>query len=143
LSPPRLQRLSCFADLRRAPRGAVEPGEVADHRAALVHAASTTNRVRHLAIIELFLEATRHPELLADMSALRTSQLQLMRDIHHAAGLELEAADAALLITAITGIVHFALTTPEAIDLRSPDEIRALVRRAVDLIHARAARHVA
>ena len=132
-----------FADLRRAPRGAVEPGEVADHLAAMVHAAITTNRVRHLAVIELFLEATRRPELHAAMSALRTSQIQLMRDIHRAAGLELAPADAALLVTAITGIVHFALTTPEAIDLRSPDEVRPLVRRAVDLIHTRVARHVA
>ena len=132
-----------FADLRRAPRGAVEPGEVADHLAAMVHAAITTNRVRHLAVIELFLEATRRPELHADMSALRTSQIQLMRDIHSAAGLELVAADAALLVTAITGIVHFALTTPEAIGIRTPDEIRPLVRRAVDLVHAQATRHVA
>ena len=114
-----------FADLRRAPRGAVEPGEVADHLAAMVHAAITTNRVRHLAVIELFLEATRRPELHAAMSALRSSQIQLMRDIHRAAGLELAPADAALLVTAITGIVHFALTTPEAIDLRSPDEVAA------------------
>jgi hypothetical protein len=66
-----------------------------------------------------------------------------MRDIHRAAGLELAPADAALLVTAITGIVYFALTTPEAIDLRSPDEVRPLVRRAVDLIHTRVARHVA
>ena len=132
-----------FADLRRAPRGAVEPGEVADHLAAMVHAAITTNRVRHLAVIELFLEATRRPELHAAMSALRTSQIQLMRDIHRAAGLDLTPADAALLVTAITGIVHFALTTPEAIDLRSPDGVRPLVRRAVDLIHTRVARHVA
>ena len=100
-------------------------------------------RVRHLAIIELFLEAARRPELHATMSALRTSQIQLMRDIHSAAGLELVTADAALLVTAITGIVHFALTTPEAIGIRSPDEVRPLVRRAVDLIHARVARHVA
>jgi DNA-binding transcriptional regulator YbjK len=126
-----------FADLRRAPRGAVEPGEVADHLAAMVHAAVTTNRVRHLAVIELFLEATRRPELHAAMSALRTSQIQLMRDVHRAAGLELATADAALLVTAISGIVHFALTTPEAIDLHSPDEVRPLVRRAVDLIHTR------
>jgi hypothetical protein len=109
----------------------------------MVHAAITTNRVRHLAVIELFLEATRRPELHAAMSALRSSQIQLMRDIHRAAGLELAPADAALLVTAITGIVHFALTTPEAIDLRSPDEVRPLVRRAVDLIHTRVARHVA
>jgi hypothetical protein len=131
-----------FADLRRAPRGAVDAGEVADHLTAMVYAALTVNRVRHLAVAELFLEATRHPALRADMAATRTAQIQLMRDIHKAAGLDLTPSDAALLVTAITGIVYIALTTPEAIGVAEPDDVRPLVRRTVDLVHSRAA-HVA
>jgi DNA-binding transcriptional regulator YbjK len=132
-----------FADLRRAPRGAVDVGELADHLAAMVHAAITTNRARHLAIADLFLEATRHPALRADMAATRTAQIQLMRDIHEAAGLDLTPSDAALLVTAITGIVQIALTTPEAIGVDTPDDVRPLVRRTVELVHSQAARHVA
>jgi len=133
-----------FADLRRAPSGPVEPGEVADHLAAMAYAAITTNRVRHLAIADLFVEATRHPELQADMAMLRAAQIALMRDIHHAAGIELTLADAALLVTTITGIINVALTTPEAIGIAAPEDIRPLVRRAVDLVHTLlATRHVA
>ena len=66
-----------------------------------------------------------------------------MRDIHQAVGLHLTPSDAALLVGAITGIVHIALTTPAAIGIDTPDDVRPVVRRAVDLIHARARRHVA
>ncbi len=125
-----------FADLRRAPRGPVEAGELAEHLASMVHAAITTNRVRHLAIMELLFEATRRPDLTPLMAATRTAQIQLMRDIHHAAGLELTAADAELLVAAITGIVHVALTTPDAFGIRSPEDVRPMVRRTADLLHA-------
>ena len=136
-------RAQHFADLRRAPRGAVDAGEVAEHLTAMVHAAITTHRLRHLAIAELFLEATRYPALRADMAATRGAQIQLMREIHQAAGLNLTGSDAALLVGAITGIVHIALTTPAAIGVDTPDDVRPVVRRAVDLVHARVTRHVA
>jgi DNA-binding transcriptional regulator YbjK len=128
-------RTGHFADLRRAPQAPVEPDAIADHLAAMVHAALTVNRARHLAIAELFLEATRRPELQSAMAATRSTQIQLVRDIHRAAGIELTTDDATLLVTAITGLVHIALTTPEAIGVRSPGDVRALVRRTVDLVH--------
>lgn len=129
-----------FADLRRAPRGPVEPGELAEHLTSMVYAAITTNRVRHLAIIDLFMEAARHPELRPLMAATRTAQIQLMRDIHHAAGMDLTASDAELLVAAITGIVQIALTTPEAVGIRTPDDVRPMVRRTVDLFHTAVSR---
>jgi DNA-binding transcriptional regulator YbjK len=124
-----------FADLRRALNGAVEPEAIADHLASMALAAVTVNRARHLAIAELFIEATRRPSLQPAMAATRTGQIQLMRNIHQAAGIELTPADAALLVTSITGIVQIALTTPEAIGVRSPDDVRGLVREVVDLVH--------
>ena len=41
-----------------------------------------------------------------------------------------------MLVTAITGLVHSALTTPEAIGIRSPEDVRPMVRRTADLLHA-------
>jgi DNA-binding transcriptional regulator YbjK len=116
-----------FADLARAPRGPVEPAAVGEHLAAMVQAAVTVNRARHVAISELFLEGTRRPELRAALAETRMSQIQLMRDIHLAAGVELSPERAARLVTAITGVVMLALTTPEAIGLHTPEDLRALV----------------
>jgi DNA-binding transcriptional regulator YbjK len=125
-----------FADLSRAPRGPVDVGAIGDHLAAMVQTALTTNRSRHVAIAELFLESTRRPALHAAMADLRTAQIRLVRDIHLAAGVELSAHQATLLVTAVTGLVHIALTTPEAVDVRSPDDVRAWVRATVDLVRA-------
>jgi DNA-binding transcriptional regulator YbjK len=125
-----------FADLARAPRGPVERTAIGDHLAAMVHGALTVNRARHLAVLELFLESTRRPELHEAMAATRTSQVQLMREIHLAAGIDLTPAQAAMLVAAITGLVHTALTTPEAVGVHSPDDVRDLVRAAVDMVHA-------
>jgi DNA-binding transcriptional regulator YbjK len=123
-----------FADLGRAARQPTDPASVAEHLAAMVQTALTTHRSRHLAIAELFLESTRRPALHATMAALRTAQIQLVRDVHLAAGVELTSRQAALLVTAITGLVHVALTTPEAIDARSPDDVREWVHRTVELV---------
>jgi len=60
-----------------------------------------------------------------------------MRDLHRAAGLDLATDDATTLVTAITGIVHIALTTPDAIGVHEPEDVVALVRRAATLIHDR------
>jgi hypothetical protein len=95
--------------------------------------------VRHLAVIELFPRGHPPPELARHHVGPARSQIQLMRDIHRAAASSWRPRTQHCWFTAITGIVHFALTTPEAIDLRSPDEVRPLVRRAVDLIHNRVA----
>lgn len=127
-----------FADLARAPRGRIDGSAIVGHLAGMVHDALTTNRSRHLAVLELFLESTRRPELREHMAATRTAQIQLMRDIHAAAGIELSAEDASKIVIAITGLVHIALTTPEAIGLRSPGEVRRLVRPLIDAVHARA-----
>jgi DNA-binding transcriptional regulator YbjK len=125
-----------FADLARAPRGAVDVGAIADHLAVMVQTAVTTNRSRHLAIAELFLESTRRPALRAAMADLRTAQTRLMCDIHLAAGIELSARQATLLVTALTGLVQIALTTPEALEVRSPDDVREWVRTTVELVRA-------
>jgi DNA-binding transcriptional regulator YbjK len=122
-----------LADLSRAPRGPVGRAELNDHLAAMVHGALTANRSRHLAAAELFLEATRRASLRTAMTAARMAQIQLMRQIHLAAGVRLTQRQAAMLVTAVTGLVTIALTTPEAIGLRAPEDVRGLVHATVNL----------
>ena len=102
----------------------------------MVQTALTTHRSRHLAILELFLESTRRPALHAALVALRTAQIQLVREIHVAAGVDLTARQAAFLVTAITGLVQMLLTTPEAVDVRSPDDVRAWMHTTVQLVRS-------
>ena len=70
------------------------------------------------------------------MTASRVAQIQLMRDIHRAAGIDLTSQQAAMLVTVMTGLVHVALTTPEAIGVHSPDDLRAVVHTLADLTRA-------
>jgi DNA-binding transcriptional regulator YbjK len=125
-----------FADLERAPKGRIEGSAIAGHLAGMAYVAITANRTRQLAVMELFLESVRRPELREEMEATRTAQIQLMRGIHAAAGIDLSEEQAALLVTAITGAIHVALTTPEAIGMRSPADIRGIVRTLVSTIHS-------
>jgi DNA-binding transcriptional regulator YbjK len=128
-----------FADLARAPRGPVGDRAVGEHLAAMVQAAVTVNRARHLAMSELFLEGTRRPDLRAALNDTRTAQIKLMREVHLAAGLELSEHQAAMLVTAITGVVLVALTTPEAIGVHSPADLRDVVLDTVARVRAPAA----
>jgi DNA-binding transcriptional regulator YbjK len=127
-----------FADLERAPRGPVEESALAGHLASLVHQGITGNRTRQIAVTELFLESTRRPDLHALMAETRTAQIQLMRRIHAAAGVELTTHEAALLVTAITGLIMVALTTPEAIGMRSPDDVRGLALETINRVRGTA-----
>lgn len=120
-----------FADLARAPRGPLARAAVADHLAELVIAALTRQRPRHLAALELFLEATRRPELRAVLTDARRAQIALMREIHRTAGVDLTDHQAAILVTGLTGLIFTALSTPEAIGLRRPEDVGDLVRHVV------------
>jgi DNA-binding transcriptional regulator YbjK len=127
-----------FADLKNAPRGPVDGARIGDHLASMVRDAVTVNRSRHLAILELLLEGTRRPELRAALVATRKAQIQLMRDIHRAAGVDLAERQAAMLVTAITGLVHTALTTPEAIGLRKAEDVLDRARAMIAAVRGAA-----
>jgi hypothetical protein len=103
----------------------------------MVHAALTRNRSRHLAMFELFLESTRRPDLRDAMAETRSAQIELMRDVHRAAGIQLTVHQASMLVTAITGLVFTALTTPAAIGVRSADDVRSLVREMAETVRSR------
>jgi DNA-binding transcriptional regulator YbjK len=118
-----------LADLARAPAGPVDEAAIAEHMAGLAHAALTRERPRHLAALELFLESTRRPELRARMTAARQAQISLVRQIHHAAGVELTDHAAAMLVSGVTGLLLMGLTTPESLGLRGPEDIREPVRQ--------------
>jgi len=118
-----------LADLARAPAGPVAEGTIVDHIAGLIHAALTRDRPRHLAALELFLESTRRPELRTQMTAARQAQISLIRQIHHAAGVELTDHAAAMLVSGVTGLLFMGLTTPEPLGLHSPEDICEPVRQ--------------
>jgi DNA-binding transcriptional regulator YbjK len=100
-----------FADLAQGLPN-IDKDALAGHLSAIVLNALTVNRQRHLAMAELFLEATRRPGLQAAMTQTRASQIQLIGDLHRAAGVELSRQEATLLVATITGLVLVALTTP-------------------------------
>jgi AcrR family transcriptional regulator len=126
---------------RAAPGGAIDPDLIAAHLGGVIHDALTLNRPRHLAMCELFLESTRRPDLRDALTETRTAQIALIRDIHLAAGVALDDRQAALLVSTITGLLFIAITTPAAIGVHSPDDVRALVeetvRAAARTTHAR------
>jgi DNA-binding transcriptional regulator YbjK len=129
-----------FADLAAAPRGPVDGARIGEHLAQMVYGAITTNRSRHLAILELFMEGTRQPALGTALAATRTAQIRLMCDIHDAAGVELTEYQASMLVTAITGLVHVALTTPQAFGLGKPSDVRERARALIEAVRGSDAR---
>jgi DNA-binding transcriptional regulator YbjK len=100
---------------------------VADRLAHIVQSAITANRVRHLAMAELFLESTRRPELLDGLSATRDAQTRLLGQICRAGGIEVTARQEATLAAVMTGLVFIGMTTPKPLGLDDPAEIRAIL----------------
>ncbi|GIH02004.1 TetR family transcriptional regulator [Rhizocola hellebori] len=101
-----------FDDLRQAAFPALDKAALGERLSAIVLNALTVNRSRHLAMAELFLEATRRPGLRQAMTETRASQIQLISNLHQAAGVEISQQEATLLVATITGLVLVALTTP-------------------------------
>jgi DNA-binding transcriptional regulator YbjK len=120
-----------FPDLSAA--AAVPPSEVdvVERLAAIVQAALTANRTRHLAMAELFLESTRRPELREGLAATRAAQSQLLGDVCRAAGTPLTRREQASLTALMTGLVFIGMTTPQPLRLDDPAEIRSLLRLAL------------
>ncbi len=104
-----------FADLTNAHWPALDRAGLAQHLSAIVLNALTANRPRHLAMAELFLEATRRPGIQDAMTQTRAAQIELIRRLHHAAGVQLTSQEATLLVATITGLVLVALTTPDVL----------------------------
>lgn len=109
-----------FADLERA--GAAS-GPVAPRLAAVVQSGLTVNRSRHLAVLELFLESTRRPQIREALHEIRAAQVKLIHNL-----LGRDERDAALVTAALTGLVFIGLTSPHAIGLDGPAEAAQFVR---------------
>ena len=118
-----------FADLARAPQ-AVGAAGVRDAFVAIARAALTVNRSRHLAMLELFLESNRRPELRAALIETRDTQRELIRDLHRRAGIAITDRQAAMLVNSLSGIIFTALTGP--LDMAS---ILELTRDTIDDFH--------
>ncbi|MGK5630543.1 TetR/AcrR family transcriptional regulator [Streptomyces sp. URMC 123] len=85
-----------------------------------------------LAMLELRLEATRRPELRADLSTLLTADLQESIDFHLGAGLPGDRTTVVLLHLAMSGLIADDLTVPDILAPYSPDElIDAMVERVL------------
>src|SRR5688572_16079970 len=102
-------------DLHFADLSAEQPDMV-----SVVQNALGANRSRHLAMFELFLEATRRPALRETLTEIRRSQIELVRKARG-----LTETQATALVSAITGLVVIGLTTPSAI---GPGEVERLMR---------------
>jgi DNA-binding transcriptional regulator YbjK len=103
--------------------------------AAIVHNALTVNRSRHLAMLELFLESIRRPQLRPALNQTRTAQNQLIREIHRAAGIELTARQSATIVNLLTGLVFTALTTPDAVGGDPASNVDDLIQDALSEVH--------
>jgi AcrR family transcriptional regulator len=88
------------------------------------------DRTGYLAMLELRLEATRRPELLAELSGFLTAELEDNIRYHLDAGLPGGAADVALLYFAMVGLLLDDLTVPAITEPYATDDlIEKLVTR--------------
>lgn len=110
---------------------APEDVDVVERLAGIVQSAITANRVRHLAMAELFLESTRRPELREGLAETRAAQTRLLGDICRAAGIPLSQWQEAALAALMTGLVFIGMTTPRPLRLDDPAELRAVIRVAL------------
>lgn len=108
-----------FADLERA---ATLTGPVAQRLAAVVQSGLTVNRTRHLAVLELFLESTRRPQIAEALHEIRAAQVKLIHNI-----LGQDERQAAVVTAALTGLVFIGLTSPRAIGLDKPGDAAQFV----------------
>jgi AcrR family transcriptional regulator len=90
-----------------------------------------TDRSSHLAMLELRLEATRRPELRADLTDRFTAMLDDNIAWHLDAGLPGDRTTVLLLYLAMLGLIIDDLTVPDLLRPHSPDAlITSLVARA-------------
>ncbi len=90
------------------------------------------DRSSHLAMLELRLEATRRPELQADLTRRFTTMLDDNIDWHLDAGLPGDRATVLLLYLAMLGLIVDDLTVPELLAPHSPGAlIESLVARTL------------
>ncbi|WP_156726259.1 TetR/AcrR family transcriptional regulator [Streptomyces apocyni] len=81
-------------------------------------------RSSHLALLELRLEATRRPELNAELTRFFSGQLEANIDFHLGAGLPGDRTGVVLLYLAMLGVIVDDLTVPE---LLTPHRIDVLI----------------
>lgn len=109
--------------------GPLGPEQLADELVALVRRALTEHPSRQLAMLELFLEGTRRPELRARLTEASAGMTEVIGRVHRAAGIEVGPKEEQLLLVFFTGLVFTLLTRPvEAADAED------LVRSAVDAL---------
>ncbi|MBC9717904.1 TetR family transcriptional regulator [Streptomyces sp. TRM66268-LWL] len=91
------------------------------------------DRSSHLALLELRLEATRRPELHAELTRFFTAQLEGNIAFHLDAGLPGERTDVVLLYLAMLGMIVDDLTVPE---LLAPFEVDQLIEALANRVLA-------
>lgn len=120
-----------FDDLGRVELDHLDPAALGDHFVAQLRSSLTMFRSRHVAMLELFMESVRRPELREHLTGTRQAQIEVIRRVHAAAGVDLPPARAATLAASLTGLYLLALTTPAALGPRGIDDLDDLVRTAV------------
>lgn len=118
--------------------GPVGPARLGDELVAMVRGALTAHPSRQLAMLELFLEGTRRPELQARLAEASAGMMRVIGRVHRAAGVDITRQEEQLLLVFFTGLVFTLLTRPpEAVGARSVDDAEHLVRAAVDAVLSR------
>lgn len=128
----RLAELS-VADVDRweAEHGPLDPDSAAEALAALLHHWLTVERDRQLARFELSLEATRRPELRADLQAAGLAARSRATALLAALGAPRPAPAADLLVAWTDGLLYDRLAGATAATRPAPDvaELAPIVRR--------------
>ncbi|GGZ33318.1 TetR family transcriptional regulator [Streptomyces inusitatus] len=131
----RLAELSVAdADRWEADRGRLDPDSAAEGMAALLHHWLTAARDRQLARFELSLEATRRPELRADLQAADLAVRARAADVLAALGAPRPASAADLFVAWTDGLLYDRLVGAPAATRPPPDaaELTAVVRRMLE-----------
>lgn len=112
--------------------GTLSMEDLLDRLAMLVDQAVTTNRARTLAMMELFLEGTRSPDVRPLLDTALHTVLPVLRTLLEAAGLRPANRDVVSLYSTINGVVLTLLThSTEALGLSPETATDQFVREAL------------
>jgi DNA-binding transcriptional regulator YbjK len=113
--------------------GPLGPGQLAGELTGLVRAALVGHPSRQLAMLELFLESTRRPELRARLDEATAGMRRVIGRVLRAAEVPVTDQEERLMLVFFTGLIFTLLTrSPEAAGAPTDDDVEEMVTAAVD-----------
>lgn len=118
--------------------GTMTPEQLTEMLAAAAFAGLGPDRIRHIAVAELYLESSRRPSLRATMADATRRQLAAITAMFAAAGIHLSASEVVRFVAFVDGLLFMLLTAPPDDPGPSPAErAAALVRDEMQVLLAR------